>query len=53
MICDPRLYSKSYGRRILQSLPPMRRTRLEADAVAFFRGELPAATVSKSAANVG
>jgi ATP-dependent DNA helicase DinG len=36
MICDPRLYSKSYGRRILQSLPPMRRTRLEPDAVAFF-----------------
>ena len=36
MICDPRLYSKSYGRRILQSLPPMRRTRVEADAVAFF-----------------
>jgi len=36
MICDPRLYSKSYGRRILLSLPPMRRTRLEADAVAFF-----------------
>jgi ATP-dependent DNA helicase DinG len=36
MICDPRLYSKSYGRRILQSLPPMRRTRLETDAVAFF-----------------
>ena len=37
MICDPRLYSKSYGRRILQSLPPMRRTRLEVDAVAFFQ----------------
>ncbi|HYC48940.1 MAG TPA: ATP-dependent DNA helicase [Burkholderiales bacterium] len=36
MICDPRLFSKSYGRRILQSLPPMRRTRVEADAVAFF-----------------
>jgi len=34
-ICDPRLYSKAYGRRILLSLPPMRRTRLEADAVAF------------------
>ena len=32
MLCDPRLYSKSYGRRILQSLPPMRRTRAEADA---------------------
>ena len=42
MICDPRLFSKSYGRRILQSLPPMRRTRLAADAVAFFTqpGEL-------------
>ena len=39
MICDPRLYSKSYGRRILQSLPPMRRTRLEADAVDFFAKE--------------
>jgi ATP-dependent DNA helicase DinG len=37
MICDPRLYSKGYGRRILQSLPPMRRTRLEPEAVAFFR----------------
>ena len=36
MLCDPRLYSKSYGRKILQSLPPMRRTRLEADAVDFF-----------------
>jgi ATP-dependent DNA helicase DinG len=36
MICDPRLYTKSYGRRILQSLPPMRRTRLEVDAVRFF-----------------
>ena len=35
VICDPRLYSKGYGRRILDSLPPMRRTRMEADAVAF------------------
>ena len=39
-ICDPRLYTKSYGRRILQSLPPMRRTRSEGEAVAFLRGEL-------------
>jgi ATP-dependent DNA helicase DinG len=39
MICDPRLYSKSYGRRILQSLPPMSRTRIEADAIRFLRGE--------------
>ncbi|MEO8385125.1 MAG: ATP-dependent DNA helicase [Betaproteobacteria bacterium] len=36
MICDPRLVEKPYGRRIWQSLPPMKRTRLEADAVAFF-----------------
>ncbi|MCW5627204.1 MAG: ATP-dependent DNA helicase, partial [Burkholderiales bacterium] len=34
MICDPRLISKSYGRRIWQSLPPMRRTRLIADVEA-------------------
>ena len=36
MICDPRLISKPYGRRIWQSLPPMRRTRSEVEAVAFF-----------------
>ena len=36
-ICDPRLTDKPYGRRIWQSLPPMRRTRSEADAVTFLR----------------
>jgi ATP-dependent DNA helicase DinG len=36
MICDPRLYTKSYGRRILASLPPMRRSRSEDEAIAFF-----------------
>ena len=36
MICDPRLITKQYGRRIWQSLPPMKRTRVEAEAVAFF-----------------
>jgi ATP-dependent DNA helicase DinG len=36
MICDPRLISKHYGKRIWQSLPPFRRTRDEAEAVAFF-----------------
>ncbi len=36
MICDPRLISKPYGKRIWQSLPPMKRTRDEAEAVAFF-----------------
>jgi ATP-dependent DNA helicase DinG len=36
-ICDPRLTDKPYGRRIWQSLPPMKRTREEADAVAFLK----------------
>lgn len=36
MICDPRLVEKPYGKRIWQSLPPMKRTRIEAEAVAFF-----------------
>ena len=37
MICDPRLVSKPYGRRIWQSLPPMRRTRVASEAIGFFR----------------
>jgi ATP-dependent DNA helicase DinG len=36
MICDPRLISKHYGKRIWQSLPPFKRTRDEAEAVNFF-----------------
>lgn len=36
MICDPRLISKSYGKRIWQSLPPFRRTRELQEAVNFF-----------------
>jgi ATP-dependent DNA helicase DinG len=36
MICDPRLVDKSYGRRIWQALPPMKRTRKREDAIAFF-----------------
>ncbi len=39
MICDPRLIGKSYGKRIWQSLPPMKRTRVEAEAVEFFTTE--------------
>lgn len=39
MICDPRLISKSYGRKIWQSLPPFRRTRSLADVEAFFTTE--------------
>jgi ATP-dependent DNA helicase DinG len=37
MICDPRLISKGYGRRIWQSLPAMKRTRDLAEVEAFFR----------------
>jgi ATP-dependent DNA helicase DinG len=36
MIGDPRLTEKPYGRRIWQSLPPMRRTRELGDVLAFF-----------------
>jgi ATP-dependent DNA helicase DinG len=36
MICDPRIITKHYGKRIWQSLPPMKRTRVEAEAVEFF-----------------
>jgi ATP-dependent DNA helicase DinG len=37
MICDPRLISKPYGKRIWQSLPSFARTRAEADVVSFLR----------------
>jgi ATP-dependent DNA helicase DinG len=37
MICDPRIIGKHYGKRIWQSLPPMKRTRDEAVAVEFFK----------------
>jgi ATP-dependent DNA helicase DinG len=36
MLCDPRVISKPYGRRIWQSLPPFRRTRVQADVIDFF-----------------
>jgi len=36
MICDPRLVSKSYGKRIVRSLPPMKRTRDLDEVIAFF-----------------
>jgi ATP-dependent DNA helicase DinG len=35
VICDPRLFSKPYGRRILASLPPMKLVR-ELDEVLRF-----------------
>ncbi len=43
MICDPRLFSKPYGRRILPSLPPMKLARDLDEVLAFI------ASVSKPA----
>lgn len=40
VVCDPRMITKPYGKRVWQSLPPMRRTRAEADVVDFLR-QLP------------
>ncbi len=39
MICDPRLISKPYGRRIWQSLPPFSRTREFASVQNFLMSE--------------
>jgi len=39
MICDPRLISKPYGKRIWQSLPPFKRTRDVAEVIAFFQNK--------------
>jgi ATP-dependent DNA helicase DinG len=41
MLCDPRVISKPYGRRIWQSLPPFRRTRVQADVIEFFATPKP------------
>lgn len=43
MICDPRLLTKQYGKRIWQSLPPFSRTKALVDVEAFFSAN-PAAT---------
>ena len=37
MICDPRLLSKAYGRKVWQSLPPMRQTRDLSEAEIFIK----------------
>jgi len=36
MICDQRIITKSYGKRIWKSLPPMKRTRDLNDVQNFF-----------------
>ena len=37
MVCDERLAERPYGRRLLKSLPPFRRTRSAEEALAFVR----------------
>ncbi|HEX7052502.1 MAG TPA: ATP-dependent DNA helicase [Burkholderiales bacterium] len=41
MLCDPRLVSKPYGRRILAALPPMKLTRELAEVQRFFSSARP------------
>jgi ATP-dependent DNA helicase DinG len=36
VICDPRILTKGYGSSFLESLPPMKQTRLRTEAIAFF-----------------
>jgi ATP-dependent DNA helicase DinG len=50
MICDPRLASRSYGKRIVQSLPPMRRTRDLHEVTAFFAARGGAAPIAATSA---
>ncbi|MDR1854319.1 MAG: ATP-dependent DNA helicase [Azoarcus sp.] len=40
-ICDPRMIEKNYGKAVWRSLPPMRRTRAQAEAVAFLENLPP------------
>ena len=37
-ICDPRMIDKPYGKVVWRSLPPMRRTRSEDEAIGFLQG---------------
>jgi ATP-dependent DNA helicase DinG len=41
MLCDPRLVSKPYGRRILGALPPMKLTRSLSEVEGFFSSARP------------
>ena len=46
VICDPRLASRGYGRTLVASLPPMRRTRERAEVERFLQRLRPLATGS-------
>jgi ATP-dependent DNA helicase DinG len=46
MVCDPRLLKRAYGQIFLDSVPPMKRTRVIEDVQAFFKTH-PAKTDSR------
>lgn len=48
MICDSRLLTRSYGKRVLASLPPMRLTHRTEEAVAFLRAATAAPGAKRS-----
>ncbi|MCB1959709.1 MAG: ATP-dependent DNA helicase [Rhodocyclaceae bacterium] len=45
VVCDPRMVGKPYGRRVWRSLPPMQRSRVEAEVVAFLESLPPPRTM--------
>jgi ATP-dependent DNA helicase DinG len=49
VICDPRLTGRGYGRKLLASLPPMRRTRDMGEACRFLQALVAAAPGSARA----
>lgn len=51
-VCDPRMIGKPYGKMVWRSLPPMRRTRVENDAVEWLK-TLPPPAVASTANVVG
>ncbi|MGH8662304.1 MAG: ATP-dependent DNA helicase [Burkholderiales bacterium] len=48
MICDPRLLTRSYGKRVLASLPPMRVTHRAEEAADFLRAATAAAGAKRA-----
>ncbi|AUN95122.1 ATP-dependent DNA helicase [Pseudazoarcus pumilus] len=49
-VCDPRMVGKPYGKMVWRSLPPMGRTRDEAEAVAWLEALAPLVVRDTSAA---
>ncbi|MBK9393214.1 MAG: ATP-dependent DNA helicase [Uliginosibacterium sp.] len=47
MVCDPRMITKPYGKRVWQSLPAMRRSRIEDEVVAFLETLPPPASSAR------